>query len=274
MKSVTVVDAHVHVHPNADVQMLLAAAALNLGAAAAKIGATTWQGILMLAEMRGADWFEEVERTRRRFGPWSIESMAPDSLSIHFVAPGMRLTIIAGRQIVTTEGIEVLALATRARIEDGSSLTATIAAASKRDALVVLPWGAGKWLGRRGRLVNDVIGVGTSGVFAGDNGGRPLFWPEGSAFRLARSKGHPVLPGTDPLPLPREELRVGSFGFVLEGDLQTDSPGSEIRERVRSARPGEIRSFGQLQGPLHFFRNQMALRFSKKVVAVPDGSTA
>ena len=260
LNSATVVDAHVHVHRNMDVSVLLDAALRNLGMAATTAGARTWDGVLMLAEMREADWFEEVARTLPRFGRWSIASVASDPVSVQAIAPAGRLTIIAGRQIVTAEGIEVLVLATRARIDDGLSLAEAVAAAVSHEAIVVLPWGAGKWLGRRGAMVSEFIKTGLPGVFAGDNGGRPAFWPEDGVFTVARSKGQPVLPGTDPLPLPGEEQRVGSFGFLLEGDLPADSPGLALRERLRRATPGEIRNFGRLQGALPFFRNQAALR--------------
>ena len=114
LDAVTVVDAHVHVHPGTDARALLDSAARNLAAVATEIGAQTWQGVLMLAEMRGADWFGATRRGAPQTPGWSIEPVADDAASLSATRPGVELTIIAGRQIVTAEGIEVLALATTA----------------------------------------------------------------------------------------------------------------------------------------------------------------
>lgn len=261
--AVTAVDAHVHVHPEADVRALLDAAAHNLAAVALQIGASAWQGVLMLAEMRSADWFGATRSGVRQTLGWSIEPVSNDAGSLLATKPGAELTIIAGRQIVTAEGIEVLALATTAKIEDGLSLATTTLAAAEQKAIVVLPWGAGKWLGSRGSLVDRMLDGGAHAVFAGDNGGRPSFWPEPAAFRAARANGRPLLSGTDPLPLPGEEQRVGSFGFWLREALPADSPSRSLRERLLSATVDAVFPFGRPQRTLQFVKSQVQLRMRK-----------
>jgi hypothetical protein len=257
---VTVVDSHVHVHAGTDVSALLDAASTNLSAVAARVGAEKAQHVLMLAEIQGSDWFEASCAKRTPLDRWKFESLTEDSASLVAKGPGAELTIIAGRQIVTSEGIEVLALATRARIDDGMTLGNTISTAVRHEALVVLPWGAGKWLGTRGRLVADAVAAGTPKLFVGDNGGRPSFWPEPAVFAIAEANGRPVLPGTDPLPLPREERRVGSFGFWLRGLVGATSPSRSLRDRLLNVAADGVVRFGQLQGPMLFLRNQLLLR--------------
>ncbi len=224
----------------------------------------TWQGVLMLAEMRSADWFGATRSgvSRRLLAGRSNPCpMTPRVCSA--TRPGAELTIIAGRQIVTAEGIEVLALATTAKIEDGLSLATTTLAAAEQKAIVVLPWGAGKWLGSRGSLVDRMLDGGAHAVFAGDNGGRPSFWPEPAAFRAARANGRPLLSGTDPLPLPGEEQRVGSFGFWLREALPADSPSRSLRERLLSATVDAVFPFGRPQRTLQFVKSQVQLRMRK-----------
>jgi hypothetical protein len=261
-ESITIVDGHVHVHANTDVGALLDAAGRNLEAAAASIGVRHWSGVLMLAEMRDARWFESPGSMPSQ---WTLERVPGDDISAQAISGDYVLYIVAGRQVVTSEGVEVLTLATREVVPDGLSLPQTLEAASRTGALVVLPWGAGKWLGARGKLVKETIDTQASlPLFAGDNGGRPVFWPEPEVFTVARNKGRPVLPGTDPLPIPAEERRVGSFGFWLDGAVSGTAPGSELRDRVLKADPGAVRVFGQLQHPLRFVLNQAALRMKPK----------
>jgi hypothetical protein len=263
--SITIVDAHVHVHPATNLGALLDAAARNLEAAAARIGVRHWHGVLMLAEMHGIHWFDSIGEDLALPPQWQLQRLPQDPVSAQAVSGDYVLSIVAGRQVVTAEGIEVLTLGTRGTVQDKLSLSDTLAAAAATKALVVLPWGAGKWLGARGKLVKETIDAHSQPpLFAGDNGGRPVFWPEPAVFAAARRKGRPVLSGTDPLPLPAEEQRVGSFGFWVDGAVSTVSPGTELCEKLTVADPRSVHAFGPLQNPLRFVRNQAALRMKPK----------
>ena len=258
------IDGHVHVHPSTDVDALLDAARTNLSKVAASQGAASWRGVLMLAEMRGTHWFESVVAAGADSQRWSVRAVPEDQLTLSARCAGGELSLVAGRQVVTREGIEVLTLATRAVLEDRMTLDDTLEAAHAAQAVVVLPWGAGKWLGARGRLVANALKAPSRGrIFAGDNGGRPQFWPTPDVFVAATGLGRAVLPGTDPLPLPGEELRVGTFGFWLEGTPPL-AVGQWLRDRLATAGVSEVHAFGRLQGTLRFMRNQTALRMRPK----------
>jgi len=258
------IDGHVHVHPSTDLDALLDAARMNLSKVAASQGAASWRGVLMLAEMRGTHWFESVVGAGVDSQRWSVRAVPEDPLILNARCADGELSLVAGRQVVTREGIEVLTLATRAVLEDRMSLEDTLEAALAAQSVVVLPWGAGKWLGARGRLVANALKAPARGrIFAGDNGGRPQFWPTPEVFAATTGLGRAVLPGTDPLPLPGEEQRVGTFGFWLEGTPPL-AVGQWLRDRLSAARVGEVHAFGRLQGTLRFVRNQLALRLRKK----------
>lgn len=261
--AITVVDAHVHVHPGADVDVLLDAAAANLSAVAARQGTQQSQGVLMLAEMRQRRWFDAVAAGAERARKWSFELLPADGISLRARSDAHSLIIIAGRQVVTSEGIEVLTLGTREIVPDGLPLDRTLSQAAHLPSLVVLPWGVGKWLGARGKLIDATFGVAGTPVFPGDNGGRPGFWPQPAVFETARRNDRAVLPGTDPLPLPGEETRVGTFGFWMEGVLPAADPGRTLLERLRSQPSTSVQTFGKLQGVARFLRNQTALRLRK-----------
>jgi hypothetical protein len=242
---------------------MLTSAHLNFSQVAARLGTTQWQGVLMLAEMRAARWFDSVH-TGSRVGSWSLEPQAEEASSLCAVAGNKQLLIVAGRQVVTSEGIEVLTLGTRTVIADGQPIAETVAAARDAHALIVLPWGAGKWLGGRGRIVNSTLkgALGTP-LFPGDNGGRPLFWPKPDVFASATQSNRPLVSGTDPLPLPGEEMRVGSFGFWINEPIAATTPARALYDRLSSGGAKGVTAFGSLQGPVAFVRNQLALRMRK-----------
>ena len=265
------VDAHVHVHAGADVGVLLDAARDAFAAAARDVPARTWRGVLMLAETAGRDWFGETcEAQGAIFDRWRVEPAAGDTAALHAVRGdgSWTLTIFAGRQAVTAEGIEVLALAARAALPDGEPLGATLRRAAAAGGLTVLPWGAGKWLGARGRRVERALAAQAPPVFAGDNGGRPRIWPEPRAFAVARRHGRGLVSGSDPLPLPGEERRVGGFGFRIT--LRTASAEAPFVERlalvaaVERSKPEALVPYGRREGSAGFLRRQLALRLAPR----------
>lgn len=246
-----IVDGHVHVHPAYDERSFLTAARENLSRHGD--GMPT----LLLAEMAGANVFA---RWRSGNAPWEVTlTDEPHSLLLGKPsAPNLQpstLLVIAGRQIATAERLEVMALFSDDRFEDGQSLDRTLDAVTGAGALPLLPWGVGKWSGRRGQLVARAAK--RPGVLLGDNAGRPLGWPEPSIFHR-----HVVLPGTDPLRLRSEESVVGTYGFKLHGEFDMRTPARDIRSALEKLTRSPER-FGRRVGPAGFLRQQAALRLTK-----------
>jgi len=264
IESVVLVDAHVHFHPVANVATLLDAATSNFQAEAARLGARAWQGALLLTEMAGVDRFGEFVRNANptQIGDWSIVP-GGDEISVLATRKGKALLIVAGRQMATREGLEVLALGTRAQIEDRQALPRTILLAQQAGAVVVLPWAAGKWLGERGKLVERALIEAEGSVFPGDNSGRPSFWKAPAVFATLARQGRAVLPGTDPLPLKGEEARVGRNGFWMSGKLPAAGAGAALLQNLREAQLDAIHAYGPRETPWGFVRNQVALRLAK-----------
>ena len=267
------VDGHVHMHPQFNTGQALDSAARNLALVARRFSCADSIGVLLLAEMHGHDWFGS---TRGRVlngsagvGTWTISlSGEPETLVARSAVQQRKLLIIAGRQIVTAERIEVLALLTPGEFADGLSLDETLAAAHSAGAVVVLPWGVGKWLGRRGELVRRALLRHTPArpVLAGDNGGRPWCWPRPRIFTTAELSGVPLLPGTDPLPLPKQETRIGSFGLAFAGRLPLELPAAVLRTwLVEPSSRAPARLFGKPERVSRFLRNQIWLRIRPEV---------
>jgi hypothetical protein len=261
---ITLIDAHVHIYPCADAASLLSAAASNLRRAANRVGATAWHGVLFLTEVAGTSWFSTVAGSPggRMFGEWRVTGAPQDPLSLEALRDGEKLQIVAGRQIVTRENVEVHALGTRHIIPDGLELIMTLRQVREAGALAVLPWGVGKWLGERGRLVASTVDADSAGLYVSDNAGRPWFWRDPILMRM-RSIRRPVLRGSDPLPLAGEELQVGQFGSWFSGVPPAGATAGAIIERIRSSRAGELQDFGNSESAGRFLRNQLLLRVKR-----------
>jgi hypothetical protein len=268
------VDAHVHIYDCFDVGFLFDSALKNFQAAAAQQAAVQPVSfVLLLTEGAAEDWFQvmlasiaqDVRESVKISAKWTgLYSEEPGSLTVfRHESPDERIHLVGGRQVVTREKIEVLALYCTKTITDGLSLDETVTAIEQCEGIPVLPWGVGKWVGKRGGIIKRyLVAHPERRLFLGDNGGRPQFWPTPALFHFARTRGVAVLPGTDPLPLAAEAARVGSYGFYLEEKMaHRDSPATYLRNTLRSQ---EIKftPFGGLQSSRLFFMNQLRLRFS------------
>ncbi len=98
--------------------------------------------------------------------------------------------------------------------------------------------------------------------YIGDNGNRPVFWPQPSLFKVAEKKGIGNLPGSDPLPFPSEEVRAGSYGFSLSTRLDPDFPAQALKKLLFNDVSSPIR-YGKRQRPLTFFLKQLSMQWIK-----------
>lgn len=273
MRQILAVDGHVHFHPDMDLAAALDCAAKNVSVLVGQ-GAIS---CLLLAEIAQTHVFAALRDGSHPIPGWSIgppQHPDPDQGSDRDTLIARKgdicVFVIAGRQIVTAEKIEVLAIGRDAQIPDGATLDETLAQVTASGALPVLPWGLGKWIGRRGQLVSAQITpkpvqTRAGAVCLGDNRGRPYGWPTPHAFRQAL-----VLPGSDPLPIAGSERHIGSFGFLLEGTLDPYSPAKDLLGRLRALQH-QPQTFGRRAGPLSTLRDQWALRQGKRKGAGAPG---
>ncbi len=259
------IDAHVHIHDCFDMDGFFDAAEGNFRAAAGGDGAVRLTGFLLLAETAKQHRFQQLRERGGSLRRWqALPTGEPLSLRLartDRTGPGMYL--VAGRQIVTAEKLEVLALLCGAEFEDGMELARTVGAVRTAGGLAALPWGAGKWLGSRKRLLAGYLAKERGGeLFLADNGCRPSFWP---FPRYARNAGRQPLAGTDPLPFPWEQGRAGSFGVRLEAGIDERSPAASlgILLRDRQCRP---QPYGRPESPFRFVRNQAAMQIHKNLL--------
>jgi hypothetical protein len=256
------IDAHVHIHDCFGGEPFFDAAAANFGRAKDDLRASgDVYGFLLLSESAGVDRFAALAQGQLRTGSWQI-SHTEEAVSLVATRPGvLPMFVIAGCQIATAERLEVLALGTRERPPDGAPLRTTLAALAKTDALAVLPWGFGKWMGRRGRHVAELFDERAAApLYAGDNGGRPQGFGRPKLLAFAEAHGKLVLPGTDPLPFPGEIMKPGRYGCVADLELDRARPFASLRRWLE--RQGRSpRRYGCLERPWTFLDRQMCLHW-------------
>lgn len=279
-ESTILVDAHVHIYDSFELGEMLNAARLNFSNVANDMGlASEVMGVLLLTETKNDNWFqyarEMCEKQQSLLAAdkgWELQ-LTPDSAVLLAVQKkeghgdetlpdGMQIFIVAGRQIVTAEGLELLALVTDQTFQDGLPVSLALEAVRASGAIPVFPWAVGKWLGKRGKVLAELISREShDGLFLGDNSGRPVFWRNPSHFKQARALNMHILPGTDPLPFANEAVRVGSFGFAVHGRLSKEQPVIDLKELLCSTQI-KVQAYGQLENPWRFFNNQIRLRMA------------
>lgn len=259
-----VIDVHAHYYAGFGAGEFFSASWRNLGKAAG-VAATNITRALVLLETRDSDWLRGWRE--QGLGPdgqgWVVEATG-ESLSLWMKHPdGRSLLLIGGRQFNTLEGLEVVLIGCdRNALQDGLPLRNYLDSRAE-DCLPVIPWGAGKWLGARGKLINALLADGSAGFFLGDNAGRPAALPAGAQFRLARAAGIAVLPGSDPLPIAAHATRAGTAGCRVTADVSGAAPGASVLKAlgVFGAEPQEC--FGIGSALLPFVRDQITLRLCR-----------
>lgn len=218
MKTIAM-DAHVHFYAEYDTSLFLDCAARNLSALqSAEHPVQPACGYLLMTESHGDNWFASIASAQ--LGNWRYEaSDEAASCKLRKETNGVeqQLIVVAGHQVVTAEGLEVLVIGTQAKPADGQQIRQVIDAALSDNLLTILPWGFGKWTFARGRLIKALIDEYGTRIFLGDNAGRLAMGSIPALMKYGVSQGLCVLPGTDTLPLAREAKGVGAYGAVLTG---------------------------------------------------------
>lgn len=269
------VDAHVHIHDCFELDSFLDAAAANFRLQASGVEASVSRFVLCLTETSAASKFRMLAEQANTGSPpaglaeagWSVYRVSDRRCLVAWHPEYGELELVAGRQIVTEEKIEVLALGALNEWEDGLPAQAVVQSVIEEGAIPVIPWGFGKWLGRRRRVIEALIDeFDDKFVYLGDNGGRSAILPTPPEFALAEDRGMRILPGSDPLPFESEYDRAGSYGFRVGNFPQRDHVWPDLCEMLQRG-DGELTPFGSLEKPLRFARNQLAMQYMTRIAS-------
>lgn len=259
-------DAHVHIYDCFELDLFFDSAWRNFYQQAQTLESqTNFSAVLMLSEAKKDNWFSKLKENKSHANNWSFhQTNEPTSLLARHTN-GYSILIINGRQIVTSENLEVLALATTEVLADGEPISNVVDWVMKKDAIPVIPWGFGKWWGSRGNVLSKTLdSYSTDELFLGDNSGRPWFLGNPKHFAVAENEQRRILPGSDPLPFPSESWRPGSVGFYFTATFDTTTPAKCLRNQLKDPKT-TIGTYMHRERLVPFARNQMAMQIKKRI---------
>jgi hypothetical protein len=219
-------DSHVHVHAHADIDAIFSYARVHANSFGFRAIS------LCIVDRPGDEGFFRASQSKALVRDGDVE-----------------INLVPGAQIVTRERIEVLSLGHRFVGENGLSLAETVTQAWEQGAFPVLPWSAGKWLGRRGEVVERFLKQETPIRYGlGDIPMRPSPFFANKFFRYAESQGIPILAGSDPLPISGDERLVASYCSTVTVTNDTDlGDGQQLLLRALRSGKATVTAVGARQ---------------------------
>lgn len=266
-KKITVAgDGHFHLYPCHDLAGAISNLINNLDRLAASARGLEQEEdcfkIAFLAESKQHDCFRKILKNEISFKTLGLEVAAgPEAHCVSLSKQGkLLLLLVAGRQIVTREKLEILGLGMEEIVPDGLPAEKAIEKVTMAGGLPVLAFSPGKWFFKRGQIALKLIEHYGNSLLIGDSALRPVGWPEPEIMRRANGK---VLPGSDPLPLPDEEKHAGCYGFIYQGSFDISKPLTSMKEIIANS-PAEIRPAGRRRSMANVAVNLLRLRRFKE----------
>lgn len=246
-----IADTHTHFYPVYRLGKALIRAERNLAHLAAGAGTPDAARVLMLTEARDHHVFAALRAGTLRLEREDVQvSAAPEAGALRVQVNGAVLHVLAGRQVVAAERIEVLALTVDAPLADGLPLREAVRLAVEAGGVPVLGWAPGKWMFRRAATVAALLrAVGPETLLLGDTSLRPLGWGEPRLMRAARARGYRVLAGSDPLPIAWDDMVMGSYATLFDAPFDAERPVDSLRRALRSPAAAP-RTVGRRGSPL------------------------
>ncbi|HOT97568.1 MAG TPA: hypothetical protein PLG50_06210 [bacterium] len=262
-----IIDAHVHIYPNADLGLAVARSLANMDAANPE---TETAKIWLLTERTDCSAFSMLQSSVRIGMYHILPTRDPEALRVQ-LGERIVLYILAGRQVITAEGHEFGLLNTLLNLPDRElDAAACIETAREAGALLSINWAPGKWSGRRKKaLIPLLTAPPEPHLFIGDSAMRPVFWSEPGLMRRAGQQGWRILAGSDPLPFKGEEYSFGRYGSMITGELDPDRPADSLR-RLLLSRETALLTWGSRRGTWEFTRRQLALMRMKNKTSLPS----
>jgi len=227
-----VADTHVHIYPCYDFPAALASLVANL----ARLAAGEAVSAAFFTERHDCRAFASLQDGSLPAAGRDLEVRSLEEGAVLLATGGgAEVYLFAGRQLVTAERIEVLAVAMPADLPDGQPALKMVEAVLAAGGVPVIGWSPGKWSLSRGHVVRELLRRFKPGdLLLGDTALRPTPCPEPRLMREARRRGLAVIAGSDPLPLPREERLLGTYATVFQGPFDAAQPLESARRLLRS----------------------------------------
>jgi hypothetical protein len=235
-------DGHFHLYPCHEPATVIRNLIDNLNRMTGEPGRDIFR-IAFLAESGQHDYFHKILKNGISFGSAGLEiSPGPEARCVFFGRQGKQeLCLVAGRQIVTNERLEMIGIGMEEIVPDGLPAEEVIERITGAGGLPVLPFSPGKWFFKRGKIASALAERYRENIIIGDSSLRPRGWPEPEIMRRAGGK---ILPGSDLLPLPGDDKYAGCYGFIYRGSFDPARPLTSMREII-AANPQAILPAGR-----------------------------
>ena len=263
------IDAHTHLYDCYDLATYFDATLANIRRAKEQFGLYLGTdpdkhtpACLMLTEPAGIYAFESLrQQGELDGGRWRFIPCEEDVSLIAQCDGRDELVLIEGRQIQTTELLEVLSLCCDKVVPDWQYTTEEVLGrVIEHGGMPVLPLGVGKWWWSRGRVIDRVLnGPFCEKLYLGDNAGRLAMGPTPRHFIEARKRGVWILPGSGALPFKSQMMRVGRYGLVLEHRIDRAEPAASIKRAILAGGEQPV-IYGRPDGLANFLKLQIGIQ--------------
>jgi hypothetical protein len=265
-KAALTIDGHVHLYKVYDLTKAVESGVRNLKDVSKKLSSKVIP-VWLLVERSDASFFDQINQSPKNYENNELKfKKGSDDLTIVVEQNGQSiLYIFAGRQLVTKEGLEVLSLISNLNIPDRQkSIDEVIQDVTDSGGIPALNWAPGKWFFSRGKVIaRQIQEKSPTDFFLGETTLRHTLWPEPKLVNHARNKGFSVIAGSDPLPFKGEENGIGSFGFLIEGEFDSENPAQSLRDLMKN-KGKDVRIIGKRNDIFTFARRQYKIMMEKR----------
>ncbi|MBN1560652.1 hypothetical protein JW998_10410 [candidate division KSB1 bacterium] len=261
MRTSLLIDAHVHIYPNFDLDRAIRSGLENFHSAETN-GDTV--KVWLLTERSDCHFFRDA-LTFKLDNYHFVETGDDPVLRVKSNAHDPLLYIVAGRQLISSDDLEICALATRFQSDDRALDTVDlIHAVLDAGGVAAINWAPGKWFGARGRVVRQLFeNFSPQELFISDTTMRPTVWRTPKLMAAAMRQGFRVLCGSDPLPFEGEEDLIASYTFGLAGEFDHDQPAQSLKSLLRHPST-TFTVHGHRSGPFTFLQRQTRIMSEKR----------
>lgn len=224
-----VADTHIHFYPCYDLNVAVNTLRSNL----ASLGNDS-VAMAFLAERYDCHYFRDLKLYgAEKIGLHGYVQDCGDALLLK--EKGFKdVYLLAGRQVITSERLEILALTTDMEITDGLPAREVIQRTNDEGAVAVLSWAPGKWFGKRGEIVQQLISnFSPNELLIGDTTLRPWCWFEPVLMKKGEESGFRILAGSDPLPFAGEEKVMGKYVSTWQMQFDGENPVGSVRDYLK-----------------------------------------
>ncbi len=226
-----IADTHIHFYPCYDLKQSLRVLRSNM----ASLGPDSLH-FAFLAERHDCHYFQAIKEKKLEISSSPVQVNDLGEALLLLEEGYNDLFLFAGRQIITRERLEVLALTTDQVIPDGLPVKEVIERINRTGAVAVLSWAPGKWFSKRGKIVAGLLADYSASEFLlGDTTLRPWCWLEPLLMKKGVTSGFSVVAGSDPLPFAGEEKMMGRYLSRWQMEFDMGNPVGSVRSYLKES---------------------------------------